>query len=348
MRTLSTTSDGQGARSRPTMTDVASLAGVSLKTVSRVINGEPAVSPELIARVTAAAEKLEYRHNLTASSLRRADGKSATIGVLLEDVGNPYSSALHRSIEDVARERGVLVLAGSSDEDPDRERGLVSAFAARRVDGLIIVPASHDHSYLLGERRAGTAMVFVDRPPAFLDADTVLTENEAGVRRGVRHVLIRGHRRIAYLGDMQSIATAALRHQGYVAELAASGIPLDPDLVRLGLRGTEPAEAVVHQLLSLPDPPTALFAGQNLITIGAYRALRHLGLQRKIALVGFDDVELADLLEPGITVIAQDPAAMGRTAAELLFRRLDGDRSPSVHHIVPTRLIARGSGEIAP
>ena len=330
------------------MTDVATLAGVSLKTVSRVINGEPAVTPGLIARVTAAVEKLEYRHNLTASSLRRADGKSATIGVLLEDVANPYSSALHRSIEDVARERGVLVLAGSSDEDPERERGLVAAFAARRVDGLIIVPASHDHSYLLAERRAGTAIVFVDRPPAFLDADTVLTENEAGVRRGVRHLLSHGHGRIGYLGDMQTIATAGFRHQGYLQELAAAGIALDPDLVRLDLRGAEPAEAAVHQLLHLPQPPTALFAGQNLITIGAYRALRHLGLQRKIALVGFDDVELADLLEPGITVIAQDPAAMGRTAAEMLFRRLDGDRSPSVHHVVPTRLIARGSGEVPP
>src|SRR5437879_7148105 len=191
------------------MRDVAALAKVSIKTVSRVENGEPGGSPALARRVLAASERLDYRHNMTASSLRRSDGRSATIGVVLEDVANPFASALHRSIEDVAVKRGVLVLAGSSDEDGERERRLVSAFASRRVDGLIIQPSSHDHSYLLTERRAGTAMVFVDRPPAFLDADTVLTDNTAGVKRGVRHLVEHGHRSIGYLGAMRTIATAA-------------------------------------------------------------------------------------------------------------------------------------------
>jgi LacI family transcriptional regulator len=330
------------------MREVAALAGVSLKTVSRVINGARWVTPDVSARVLAAADRLEYRHNLTASSLRRADGKSATIGVLLEDVANPFSSALHRSISDVARERGVLVLAGSSDEDPEREREIVSAFTSRRVDGLIIVPAGQDHSYLMSERRAGTAIVFVDRPAAFLDADTVLTDNHAGVRRGIRHLVGQGHRRIGFLGDLPAIATAATRHEAYLEELAAHDIPVDETLVRLGLHGAEIAEAATTEMLALPHPPTALFTAQNLITVGAYRALRRLRLQHRIALVGFDDFELADLLDPGITVVAQDPTAMGRTAAEMLFRRLDGDRSPSVHNVVPTRLISRGSGEVRP
>ena len=330
------------------MRDVAALAKVSIKTVSRVVNGESGVSPGLVRRVVAASERLNYRHNLTASSLRRSDGRSATIGVVLEDVANPFSSALHRSIEDVAVKRGVLVLAGSSDEDEDRERKLVSAFASRRVDGLIIQPSSHDHSYLLTERRAGTAIVFVDRPPAFLDADTVLTDNAAGVRRGIRHLVVHGHRRIGYLGDMHTIATAAERHRGYLDELASQKIEVDERLVRLDLRGIEKSEAAVTELLSHSQPPTALFTGQNLITIGAFRALRRLKLHTKVALIGFDDILLADLLEPGITVIAQDPAAIGRAAAQVLFRRLDGDRSPTEHQIVLTRLIARGSGEIAP
>jgi LacI family transcriptional regulator len=330
------------------MREVAALAKVSIKTVSRVVNGESGVSPRLARQVTAAAERLNYRHNLTASSLRRSDGRSATIGVVLEDVANPFSSALHRAIEDVAVKRGVLVLAGSSDEDGDRERLLVSAFASRRVDGLIILPSSQDHSYLLAERKAGTAIVFVDRPPAFLDADMVLTDNAAGARRGVRHLLAQGHRRIAYLGDLHTIATAKERHRGYLEELADQKIAVDDSLVRLDLNGIEKAELAVIELLGQPNPPTALFAGQNLITIGAFRALRHLGLHRKVALIGFDDILLADLLEPGITVIAQDPSAIGRTAAEVLFRRLDGDRSPSEHHIVLTRMITRGSGEIRP
>lgn len=335
-----------GARGRPTMRDVAALAGVSLKTVSRVINTEPAVSHRLRARVQAAIERLDYRHNLTASSLRRSDGKSSTIGVLLEDVANPFSSALHREIEDVALGRGVLVLAGSSDENEAREHELIAAFTSRRVDGLIIVPASHDHSYLLSERRAGTAMVFIDRPPAFLDADSVLTDNQAGAREGVAHLLAHGHRRIGYLGDLMTITTAADRYQGYEQELAAQGIGVDPQLVRLDVHGIDRAEATAVELLSLPQPPTALFTSQNLLTIGACRALRRLDLHRRVALVGFDDILLADLLEPGITVIAQDPATMGRRAAELLFRRIDGDQAPSAHLVVPTRLITRGSGEI--
>src|SRR5258708_5680671 len=217
------------------MREVAALAGVSIKSVWRVVKGEPSVSPGLVDRVMTAVERLTYQHNLTASSLRRSDRRSATIGVVLEDVANPFSSALHRSVEDVAVARGVLVLAGSSDEDGDRERRLVSAFASRRVDGLIIQPSSHDHSYLLAERKAGTAIVFVDRPPAFLDADTVLTDNAAGTRRGIRHLVQQGHLRIGYLGDLHDIATAKERYQGYVEELAAQGIALDERLVRLDL-----------------------------------------------------------------------------------------------------------------
>jgi len=330
------------------MREVAALAGVSLKTVSRVINTEPAVSAEVRSRVLAAVDRLDYRHNHAASSLRRSDRKSSTIGVLLEDVANPFSSALHREIEDVALKRGVLVLAGSSDEDEAREQQLIAAFTSRRVDGLIIVPASHDHSYLLSERKAGTSMVFVDRPPAFLDADSVLTDNQAGVRKGVAHLVAHGHRRIGYLGDLMTITTAAERYRGYEEELSATGLQVDPQLVRLNVHGLEQAEAAARELLTMPHPPTALFTSQNLLTIGASRVLHRLDLHHRIALVGFDDVLLADLLQPGITVIAQDPSAMGRQAAEQLFRRIDGDRSPSVHLVVPTRLITRGSGEIRP
>jgi len=330
------------------MREVAALARVSIKTVSRVVNGESGVSPQLARRVLSASERLDYRHNMTASSLRRSDGRSATIGVVLEDVANPFASALHRSIEDVAVLRGVLVLAGSSDEDPERERKLVAAFASRRVDGLIVQPAGHDHSYLLAERRAGTPMVFVDRPPAFLDADTVLTDNAAGVHRGMNQLIANGHRRVGYLGDLHTIATAAERYEGYRAALEEHEIQLDEQLVRLDLRGVEKAEAATTDLMNLPEQPTALFTGQNLVTIGAFRVLRRLGLHKKVALIGFDDILLADLLEPGITVIAQDPAGIGRAAAEILFRRLDGERGPSHHAIVRTRMINRGSGEIRP
>jgi LacI family transcriptional regulator len=155
---------------------------------------------------------------------------------------------------------------------------------------------------------------------------------------------------IAFLGDLQAISTARERFAGYRAALDRAGIPADPVLVRHDLHTREAAEAAVAAMLTdLPEcRPTAIFAGQNLITIGAIRALRAAGVERRVALVGFDDVELGDLLSPGLTVVAQDPVAIGRAAAELLFARLDGERGPSRHVEVPTRLIPRGSGEIPP
>lgn len=330
------------------MRDVAALARVSVTTVSRVINGEPGVSGRLADRVGAAIDQLNYRHNLTASSLRRADRKSATIGLVLEYIANPFDAMLHHAIEQFALKRGVLVLGGSAEEDEVRERELIAALASRRVDGLVIMPAGHDHSYLLNERSAGTPMVFLDRPPAFLDADSVLTDNLDGVRRGMRHLTSHGHRRIAYIGDLQTITTAGLRLQGYRDELAAQGIAVDERLIRMDVRGHERAETAALELLRIEPAPTAIFAGQNLLATGAYRALRSLDLNHKVALVGFDEVPLGDLFDPGITVMAQDPVALGRAAAELLFRRIDGDRSPFVHEVIPTRLITRGSGEIRP
>ena len=328
------------------MSDVAALARVSLTTVSRVINGFSTVDDDLAARVRRAAETLDYRHNLTASSLRRTGGRTRTVGLVLEDVANPFSSAIHRAVEDVARARDVAVLAGSVNEDPDQERALIESLVARRVDGLIIVPAANDQSYLLKERAAGISMVFVDRPARFLDADSVVAGNEDGVRDGIRHLVAHGHRRIGYLGDLPGIASAAARHRGYASEITAQGWPLDNDLVRMGLRTVDAADAAVTELLGSAQPPTAMFAAQNLLTIGAFRALRRAGRHREVALVGFDDFPLADLLEPAITVVAQDPLAIATAGAELLFRRLDGDESPSEHIVIPTRLIVRGSGEL--
>jgi LacI family transcriptional regulator len=330
------------------MRDVAALAGVSLKTVSRVVNGVSTVDPVLVTRVREASGKLGYRPNLTASSLRRSDGRTATIGMLVEDVANPFSAALMRAAENVARDRGVLMLFGSLDEDAAREQELASALIDRRVDGLLIVPAGRDHSYLLKERAAGTCMVFVDREPRLLDSDAVVSDNRTGAINGVNHLLAAGHRRIAYLGDQLSIATAAQRFEGYRYALELARIAVDEQIVWHEASSEEAAIEAATRVLRLPDPPTALFTGQNLVTIGASRALRVLDLQDKVAMVGFDDFPLADMLRPGVTVIAQDVTAIGRLAAEILFRRLDGDRSPAQTHVLPTRLIVRGSGEIGP
>lgn len=332
---------------RPTMRDVAARAEVSFKTVSRVVNDEGGVSPTLESRVRQAIEELDFRPNVGASILRRSDRRTATIGLLLEDVANPYSAAVARAVEDVAVPRGVVVLSASLDEDPARERALARMFGARDVDGLILAPAGEDQSHLENELRAGTAIVCVDREARRLAVDSVVTTNAVGAADAVRHLAASGHRRIAYLGDRRAIVTAQQRFSGYVAAMATLGVAVDPALVVHDVHEPAAADGAVMSLLAGHEPPTALFTAQNMVTIGAVRALRRLGLEHTVALVGFDDVLLADLLSPGVTVMAQDPAATGRIAAGLLFERIAGSDSPPEVRLVPTTLVRRGSGEIA-
>lgn len=330
---------------RPTMRDVAVRAGVSLKTVSRVINGETTVAADLVSKVEEASRQLNYRPNL-AANLRGRGRRPSTIGLLIQDVSNEFSSSVYRAVEDVASTHGVQVLASNLDEDPVRERELAASLVARRVDGLVIVPAGHDHRYLAQEQRFGTPIVFLDRLPAGLEADTVVCDNRVGAATGVRHLIDHGHRRIGFVGEPLAFLPAQERYQGYEEALGAAGRTVEAALVRRGLVGAAEAEAACVELLSMPRPPTALFTAHNRLTVGAIRALRRLGREQSVALVGFDDFTLSDLLQPAVTVVAQDPAEIGRLGAEILFRRIRGEDGPPGHHVVPTRLIARGTGEI--
>lgn len=341
--------DGERARAA-TMRDVARQAGVGLATVSRVINGKPGVAPELVRRVTETARALGYRHDVTASSLRRADRRTATIALVLEDVANPFSSVLHLAVEDAAREEGILVLAGSSDEHPERERELVDAFTLRRVDGLIVLPTGSTDEQLAAVRGHGTPIVCADRLVEIDRVDTVTVDNRDGTSSAVRRLRALGHRRIAFLGDLDSIWTARQRYAGFADAHAEAGEPPDERLVRRGLHSEEAARAATTRLLTGGEPPTAVFAAQNLLTMGARRALQDLGAQEEVALIGFDDFPVADLLTPGVSVVAQDPARVGWTAARLLLARVRGgdDHLPSRHVVAPTRYVPRGSGEIRP
>lgn len=345
---MSSSSSAAGRVERATMRDVAALAGVSLKTVSRVVNDEPGVSADLRERVERATARLDYRHNLSASNLRRAHGRTGVVGALVQDVSNSYSIGVLRSLEDTAREHHCVVLAASIDEEPERERALVSDLVARRVDGLIIVPSTDDQSYLASDLRQGLPAVFVDRAPRGVDADSVTVDNRRAARTAVQHLLAHGHTRIAVLGDLPTIPTAVERYAGFVSGMRGAGVAVDSQLVRTGVRTTAEAEAVVAELLALDEPPTAILSQRNILSIGAIRVLRDRGLSHRVALVGFDDFPLADLMDPGLTVIRQDVRAIGSRAAQLLFRRIDGDTSPVAHVVVKARLIERGSGEIRP
>ncbi|MEU3526690.1 LacI family DNA-binding transcriptional regulator [Streptomyces sp. NPDC038707] len=329
---------------RPTMKDVAARAGVGLKTVSRVVNGEPGVTPDTERRVQEAIDALGFRRNDSARVLRK--GRTASIGLVLEDLADPFYGPLSRAVEEVARAHGALLINGSSAEDPEREQELALALCARRVDGLVVIPAGDDHRYLEPEIRAGVATVFVDRPAGRIDADVVLSDNYGGARDGVAHLIAHGHRRIGFIGDMPRIHTAAERLRGYRAAMEDAGTTVEERWISLGATNPERVRRAAEEMLAGPDPVTAVFAGNNRVTVTVVRVLAE--RSRRVALVGFDDFELADLLQPGVTVVAQDSAALGRTAAERLFRQLDGTLLAPERTTLPTRLITRGSGELPP
>ncbi|MEW1638576.1 LacI family DNA-binding transcriptional regulator [Streptomyces sp. NPDC093801] len=326
------------------MKDVAARAGVGLKTVSRVVNGEPGVTRDTEQRVQEAIEALGFRRNDSARVLRK--GRTATVGLVLEDLADPFYGPLSRAVEEVARTHGALLVNGSSAEDPDRERELALALCARRVDGLVVIPAGDDHRYLEPEIRAGVATVFVDRPAGGIEADVVLSDSFGGAREGVAHLVAAGHRRIGFIGDHARIHTAAERLRGYREAMARAGLPVSGAWVSLGSTAPERVTAAARAMLAGPEPVTAVFAGNNRVTVTIVRVLA--ALPRPVALVGFDDFELADLLRPGVTVVAQDPAALGRTATDRLFQRLSGAGLPPSRIVLPTRLIPRGSGELPP
>jgi LacI family transcriptional regulator len=344
LTTVSAELDRPGQR-RATMREVAALAGVSIKTVSRVVNDEPGVREGVRQRVEDAVERLHYRQHRGASDLRRTGRRTGAIGILVQDIANEFSSALLRALEDEARQLDLTLLAASLDEDPARERALVEEMVARRVDGLVLMPASPRQDYLGQELRAGLPLVFVDRPPRGVEADSVCVDNVAGSRLAVEHLAAKGHRRIAFLGDLDEIHTARERQEGWRTALLAAGLPVDPALSVTGLREARDAEVALTRLLSADAPPTAVLAGRNVLSVGALRAVRRLRAEDPRAalpdVVGFDDFELADLLDPPLTAVHQDVGAMARLATRMLADRMVGDRSPARHVVLQPLLHVR-------
>ncbi|MDQ4215503.1 LacI family DNA-binding transcriptional regulator [Microbacterium capsulatum] len=334
---------------RVTIREVAQHAGVGIKTVSRVVNNEPNVAPATAARVRASIEELRWEPDAHAANLRRTTTRTRSVGLLLGSVANPFSATIHRAVEDIAVHRDVAVFASSLDDDPEREVAAVEAFVRRKVDGLILTCVAESQAYLAELVPPEMPVVFIDREASGYVADTVLSDNVEGARLATRHLLGFGHRRLALLIDRRDIWTARERERGFLAALAEFGVPAETATIVADLSGQHAAERAVTTLLSAPDAPTAIVSGQNLITVGAVHALRKLGRHHDVALIGFDDVELADLMDPGLSVVAQRPKVLGRLAAERLFASLDaGHRLDPAPIVVPVDLVPRGSGEIRP
>lgn len=330
-------------RTRPTMNDVAARAGVGLKTVSRVVNGET-VRPATLSAVLQAIDDLGYRRNDGAASLRQ--GSTASIGLVVGELSEPFQSLVAQGVETVTQSQGSILMAASSRDDPERERQIIEAFLARRVDGLVVITMGGDYDYLLPDIRGGMPLVFVDRPPPGLDADTVLADNVRGMREGVSHLISHGHRKVGYFGDRPFAFTHFERLRGYQDALRAASITVQDSLIDMSSPEPTAIRQALLRMVSGRHPVTAVAAANSRLTIAVLRAMRE--LRHDLAIVGFDDFELADLLEPGITVVAQDPLSSGAQAASLLFRRLAGDDAPMQRILLQTKLIPRGSGERRP
>lgn len=330
---------------RATLAHVAERAGVSLKTASRALGGESYVSEMTRDRVHTAARELGYQRNTAASLL--ASGRLAdSIGLVTGDFTNPFYSALAQAIEDEIRPHSIHLSVANSRESAEQEWRVVQDLADRQTKALIVVSAMPEHTAYLQLQARGVPLVFIDRPSEDVDADSVVFDNREGGRIAARHLLENGHSRIAFIGDYSWLPTFRDRHAGMADELDASDASDWRELVRADAHDVEAARARTAELLALPEPPTAIVAGNNRIMLGVMEELTSAQPAQRPAVLGFDDVEWARVL--GISVVTGDVEQLGRRAAQLAVGRL-ADRSAAWEHaMLPMQLIARGSAERPP
>jgi LacI family transcriptional regulator len=326
------------------MKDVADLVGVSAKTVSRVYNNDPQVTEETRQAVLDACASLGYRLNRAARSLRA--GGDHVIAMAVESIADPFFAAMTEAVERIALQRGLAVLVSSIGRDGEREQQVIEGLARRQISGLLAVAVGSDQSYL-APQLADMPTVFVDRGPTGVEADTVLTDNFEAAATGTRHLIARGHRRVAFLGDSPDVSTTRERLAGYRAAMAEAGLPVPPDLVADGCPTEHEAAEYTARLLELRQPPTAVFSSNARCSIGLVPAL-HARRRTDVAVVSFGDFPMASTLVPGVTVLQQNPQQIGQTAAQRLLERMEAPDLPVRRMVVPAELTPRGSGELPP
>jgi LacI family transcriptional regulator, galactose operon repressor len=324
------------------MADVAKEAHVSVKTVSRVVNSEPGVRRDTELRVRGVMDRIGFMRQGGARSLRQ--GRTQTIALVVEDLANPFYSQINAAVEREARIRQYQLITASAEGSPTRERVVLEGLINRRVDGLVVVPAGERPAADPTVSASGTPIIYVDRPVRGEPCDTVISDNAGGVRSAVEHLVAHGHRRIAFLGDSAEFWTARQRREAFVGVHEALGLPGDTRVV-MGPHTTESLAERLAVWARERTPVTAVITGNNRVTLAALHAMRQVDVH--MGLVGYDDFELADLIEPAVTVVNQDPASIGQKAVLQLFARLLGDKSPAQTVVMPTRLIVRESGRLS-
>lgn len=329
----------------PTMKEVASRAGVALSSVSRVLNNHPDVSDRMRQRVLNAVNDLGYEPNLVASSLRR--GSTNTIGFVVSDISNPLFADFTKGAGDQLQAAGYSMVLTNAGSNPEQDEAMIRLLRWRRVDGLITSLADESRPDTVAElQRIEVPIVLLDR---FVDelpnASVISAEHASGMTEATAHLLALGHRRIALISGSPRIRPPNERVDGFRRAFDSVGVPYPSDLVRLGSFSPEFGTRSTTELLALPDRPTAIISGGNLLLTGVLRALRSAELHpgRDIALISCDDVALAELHTPPITVIARDTVRMGELAAELMLERLASEDAPPRVERVPTTLVMRKS-----
>ena len=328
-----------------TIVDVAGRARVSVSTVSHVVNGTRFVSEDTRARVEAAIEALGYRPNGLARSLRR--GRSHTLGLVLPDSANPYFAEIGRELETRAFEAGFSVVLCNSENDREKERLYVNVLVRNQVDGILLVSTGDRTDYFQSLLREKLPVVMLDREAARPGLDCVIADNFKGGWTATRHLVALGHRRIGCVGGPPRVSSSTQRLAGYRKALQEAGLPVDEELIRQGDFHPESGWAAARKLLTLPRPPTAVFACNDLMAMGVLRAANELGrsVPRELAVVGYDDIELSRYTIPPLTTVAQPKREMAREALRLMTRRLGaGALEPQQRHLPVTLVIRQTCG----
>jgi len=330
-----------------TLKDVARKADVSVSTVSRVFNNPDKVRPNTQERVQEAADTLGYQPSRVARRLRLENGKAGLIGLTIPDIQNPFFADIVRGVEDVAREHDYALVLSNSDEDPERQEAVLDTFQTEDVDGIIVPPVSLNDPAVRELTSSSTPVVCVDRRMEDLRVDTITSANRQGAYDAVTHLIELGHERIAFISGIGHVSTSTDRLEGYRAALREHDLPVDPVMIKEGRPHRERGRFYTESLLDLDRPPTALFTGNNLTTLGALAALntREVDVPDEMALVGYDDIPWAMALNPPPTVVDQPGYEMGHRAAEILLRRFKSpDRSATTVTLQPKLIVRRSCG----
>jgi LacI family transcriptional regulator len=319
------------------MREVAARARVSAKTVSRVVNNDPHVLPETRTRVTEALRELRYVPNAMARTFRA--GGAPVLGVAVPDIADPFFALVAKAVEDVAAAHDMSVVVSSLGCDPEREQGVLESLLRRPLSGLVVAPTSPDQGHL-ARWTPRLPVVFVDRPPRGLEADTITEDDHEGARMATAHLVAHGHREIAFVGDSPQVPTTAARLAGHRAALADAGLLARDELVAFRDTDSGAPGRVVQRLARSSPPPTALFSADARTTMALVPELAG----STWAVVGFGDFPMADMLSPALTVVDQDPAALGRLAAERVLERLGApEGAPPRRTVLSVRLVERQS-----